>query len=59
MTSAGALKQNLNIQNQYSGKSKQNMNADQCVSSSKVSEKLDKKHVINLSAGNQKNIKVS
>jgi hypothetical protein len=54
-----ALQQNLNIQNQPSAKgNKSGVNAD-CVSSSKVSEKLDKKHLINLSTGNQKNIKVS
>jgi len=45
----------LNIQNkQINHKAKQQTmsNGDQCMSSSLVSEKLDKRHLINLSTGN-------
>ena len=40
-------------------KNKQISNVEQCMSSSLMSEKLDKKHMVNFSSGNQKNIKVS
>ena len=40
-------------------KNKQISNVEQCMSSSLISEKLDKKHMVNFSSGNQKNIKVS
>ena len=54
----------MNIQNQGSTLSKKMgsskiSNAEQQMSSSLLSEKLDKRHVVNLSTGNQKNIKVS
>jgi len=50
----GALRQNLNIQNKGKLVNKSNIstNVDPNMSSSLISEKLDKRHVINLSTGN-------
>ena len=67
------LQQNQNQDYEYEGDKQQNSkpisskhkmtnnisNVDQNISSSLLSEKLDKRHVVNLSTGNQKNIKVS
>lgn len=40
-------------------KAKQVSNVEQCMSSSLLSEKLDKRHMVNFSSGNNKQIKVS
>jgi hypothetical protein len=54
--SASGPKNNiLNISN--INKVKQVSNVEQCMSSSLLSEKLDKRHMVNFSSGNQKQIK--